>query len=197
MSTTGSTIAITTAAEQLGLPEYEFRQLLQGVVKNHATAKKISIDKFRLIAETLQTRALESNQDTKLQDELTTENATEDTEESSLANTETEQTQLDLERTRLQLNINLNLQHQVLDLNRITSALALVSGEQIVQNFEEIFTHTINTGVDRVLSKIATQTHQTIKQLREVDNSDFLSQYGRNTQITDSQQATNQVLQQL
>ncbi|GEM_PF-3039336 len=99
------------------------------------------------------------------------------------------------DRTKIQLNVNLNLSSQVLDLNKITSALAVVTGEEIVDNFEDILSHTVTTGIDRVIQKVAGQTYQTIQQLKEVNNADFLAQKGRDITPTDIQSAIDQILQ--
>ena len=218
-ATTAKTITVTDAATQLGLSESDFRALLKGIYKNPTTIKKISFDNFKMLAETLKQRATENSEpqieelepqiEPEIESEVEIENSIIDTntqpiddeieekvEESiSLATTDSQALDIPQDRAKMQLNINLNLSNQVLDLNKISSALAIVAGEQAVKNFEEIYTHTFNTGVDRVLENFAHRTYDTIQQLREVDNSDFLKVNGRDTNILDTQAAISLVSQ--
>ncbi len=77
------------------------------------------------------------------------------------------------------MQLNINLQSQVLNLNKIAKTLALVSADEVVEDFRQIYTHRVNHGINQITSEVAQQTIEAIDQLRASDNRDFLVGLGK------------------
>lgn len=100
-------------------------------------------------------------------------------ETSDLTTTEnTDLTEQEVEQ-KIKMQLDLQLSSQVLNLNKISRALAVVAADETVQDFKEIYTHRVNSGINSFISDFAQQTVQTIEQLRASETSDFLDQVGK------------------
>ncbi|MBW4635954.1 MAG: hypothetical protein KME30_29955 [Iphinoe sp. HA4291-MV1] len=95
------------------------------------------------------------------------------------------------EKVRMQLE--LSLPDQVLNLNKISRALALVAADETIQDFREIYTHRVNHGINTFLSDFAQQTLESIDQLRGSNTRDFLESVGK----TESQNGRDTAVAQI
>ena len=176
-------ILIRDAAVRLGLSDEELRALLKGVCP--PLADRISMGIFNHIADSLKAK-IESEQ-----------GQSEENNGSALTvgpHGELSDQPKDFDESRLQLNIN--LQSQVLNLNKIAKTLALVSADEAVEDFRQIYTHRVNHGINQITSEVAQQTIETIDRLRANDNLDFLVGLGKEESLEyqEVQMKVNQVM---
>ncbi len=74
-----------------------------------------------------------------------------------------------------------------MNLNNIAKTLALVSADETVEDFRQIYTHRVNHGINQITSEVAQQTIETIDRLRANDNRDFLVDLGKETSLEDQE----------
>ena len=185
------TILVTHAAFESGeIPEEDYRLLIEklGEYSNWETVKRIKVEHFEAIKELLvqeARKAQENNaiqaQEASLSPQEKTELVTKDLEEIDIS-----PNQPLTEKERLKLQIGSDLPGQVVRLNQISKILAVAAADEGVKDFEEIYTHRLTTGINRITSNQMAKACKAIDDLQKSDNGDFLQTVGKNRNLQSS-----------
>jgi hypothetical protein len=80
-----------------------------------------------------------------------------------------------------------------LTIDKITSALAFISGQTVVNNFVHIHSNTIRNGLEDYLDELANELTNTAHSIKGIDANDFLVQRG----ITPKQRTAQKSLEEI
>ena len=192
---TQTTILVTHAAYELGLTQEQFRPLLQPFYRNWETVKRIKYQTYTTIAEAMLERAQElesEKQDIASEQEVQPENEPQadkrrqsdkdDGTTSSLAlPEESEEIEVSPQKAKQHLRMQLtsNLPQQALKLNQLTKVTAVALSQENLKDFEQIYVHRMNNGMNKIISNQTAVTMGAIDKLQEADNAEFLGDVGK------------------
>lgn len=190
-----TTILVTHAAHELGLTQEQFRILLKPFYKNWETVKRIKYHFFTTIAEAMLERAQEldsEKQEKTSEQEAQPENKPQADESeqfnddggttSSLAlPEESEEIEVSPQKAKQHLRMQLtsNLPQQALKLNQLTKVTAVALSQENLKDFEQIYVHRMNNGMNKIISNQTAVTMGAIDKLQEADNAEFLGDVGK------------------
>ena len=185
------TILVTHAAFESGeIPEEEYRLLIEkiGEYPNWETVKRIKIEHFEAIKELLIQEAKKVEEGNEVQAAVTSLLPQEETElvAQSMEEIDLPSSQLLTEKERLKLQIGSDLPSQIVRLNQVSKILAVAAADEGVRDFEEIYTHRLTTGINRITSNQMAKACKAIDELQRSDNGDFLQSVGKNRNLQSS-----------
>ena len=185
-----STIRVNHASHDLGVTEEQFRQWLKPFYKNWDKIQRIKYEYYEIIAESINDRIREleeQKQEAEVQQEIISPIEPQDDEgtTSSLAVVEESDEEIEVspqeakEQLRIQMQTVSNLPEQALKLKRITGIAAVAFSQENLKDFEEIYTHRMNNGMNKIISNQTAVTMGALDKLQDSDNAEFLGEMGK------------------
>ncbi|GEM_PF-2387284 len=173
------TISIADACTQLAMPEQMFRLALQpSHPEDFDILKELSLEEFKIIAQTLQRKVLGG-------DELSTEQSELNQQQQPQLQTALAQTQSSIptdQRQKLEMGTNNALAQfageYVLTLDKITSALAYTASKKSLNNFVTIHSNVFRDGLEDYLEEFAEEMTTAAHAISQVSAKDFLHNHG-------------------
>ncbi len=189
-----TTILVTHAAHELGVSQEQFRQWLKPFYKNWEKVKRIKYEYYTTIAESIAERAQElesEKQETEVQQEIASsiEPTNNGGTTSSLTVVDESDGEIEVspqeakEQLRIQMQTVSHLPEQALKLNRITGIAAVAFSQENLRDFEEIYTHRMNNGMNKIISNQTAKTMKAIDSLQRDDNAEFLGEVGKHQSL--------------
>ena len=190
-----STIRVNHASHDLGVTEEQFRQWLKPFYKNWDKIQRIKYEYYEIIAESINDRIREleeQKQEAEVQQEIISPIEPQDDEgtTSSLAVVEESDEEIEVspqeakEQLRIQMQTVSNLPEQALKLKRITGIAAVAFSQENLKDFEEIYTHRMNNGMNKIISNQTAVTMGALDKLQDSDNAEFLGEMGKHQSLT-------------
>lgn len=190
-----TTILVTHAAHELGVSQEQFRQWLKPFYKNWEKVKRIKYEYYTTIAESIAERIQEleaQEQESEVQQEIEPPIETQDNggTTSSLAVVDESDGEIEVspqeakEQLRIQMQTTNQIQTQALKLNQLTKITAVALSQENLQDFEQIYTHRMNNGMNKIISNQTAVTMGAIDKLQDSDNAEFLGDVGKCQSLT-------------
>ena len=88
------------------------------------------------------------------------------------------------EQLRIQMQTTNQIQTQALKLNQLTKITAVALSQENLQDFEQIYTHRMNNGMNKIISNQTAVTMGAIDKLQDSDNAEFLGDVGKCQSLT-------------
>ena len=184
-----STIRVNHASHDFGVTEEQFRPWLQPFYKNWRKIKRIKYEYYELIVESIAERIQEleaQEQEPEVQQEIETpESPNNDGTTSSLAVVDESDEEIEVspqeakEQLRIQMQTVSHLPEQALRLKRVTGITAVALSQENLKDFEQIYTHRMNNGMNKIISNQTAKTMKAIDTLQRDDNAEFLGEVGK------------------
>jgi hypothetical protein len=175
-------ISIKESAERLGVAEEIVRFSLQEAYPDDFDSlKEITLAEFETLANTLKQKALEQNRG----------------EVAAIA--PSDDSPLPIEQQQQIIDGTLNALQEfagnyVLTIEKITSTLAYLSGQAVVDNFVDIHSNTVRNGLEAYLDQFASEFVTAAHSIKGVNAKDFLSQRGIIPQQRTAQKSLQEIL---
>lgn len=190
-----TTILVTHAAHELGVSQEQFRQWLKPFYKNWEKVKRIKYEYYTTIAESITERIQEletQKQEAEVQQEIAPpiEPQNNDGTTSSLTVVDESDGEIEVspqeakEQLRIQMQTTNQIQTQALKLNQLTKITAVALSQENLQDFEQIYTHRMNNGMNKIISNQTAVTMGAIDKLQDSDNAEFLGDMGKCQSLT-------------
>ncbi len=190
-----TTILVTHAAHELGVSQEQFRQWLKPFYKNWEKVKRIKYEYYTTIAESIAERIQEleaQEQESEVQQEIEPpiESQNNDGTTSSLTVVDESDGEIEVspqeakEQLRIQMQTTNQIQTQALKLNQLTKITAVALSQENLQDFEQIYTHRMNNGMNKIISNQTAVTMGAIDKLQDSDNAEFLGDVGKCQSLT-------------
>ena len=191
-----STIRVNHASHDLGVTEEQFRPWLKPFYKNWGKVQRIKYEYYEIIAESITERIQEleaQEQESEVQQEIETPiESSSDDDTTSFLDTNSSLTVVDesdeeievssqeaKEQLRIQMQTTSHLPEQALRLKRVTGIAAVALSQENLKDFEQIYTHRMNNGMNRIISNQTAKTMKAIDTLQRDDNAEFLGEVGK------------------
>lgn len=203
-----STIRVNHACHDLGVSEEQFRPWLQPFYKNWEKIPRIKYEYYEIIVESINDRIKEleeqkqetevqrnvesQQQETEVQQEIEVPTESQDDEgtTSSLIVVDDPEEEIEIspqeakEQLRIQMQTVSHLPEQALKLKRITGIAAVAFSQENLKDFEQIYTHRMNNGMNKIISNQTAKTMKAIDELQRDDNAEFLGGVGKRQSLT-------------
>ena len=184
-----STIRVNHASHDLGVTEEQFRPWLKPFYKNWEKVQRIKYEYYEIIAESIaeHIQELEAQKEAEVQQEIEPpiESQNNDGTTSSLTVVDESDGEIEVspqeakEQLRIQMQTTSHLPEQALRLKRVTGIAAVALSQENLKDFEQIYTHRMNNGMNRIISNQTTKTMKAIDTLQRDDNAEFLGEVGK------------------
>ena len=195
-----STIRVNHASHDLGVTEEQFRPWLKPFYKNWEKVQRIKYEYYEIIAESITERIqeLEAQKEAEVQQEIETPiESSSDDDTTSFLDTNSSLTVVDesdgeievspqeaKEQLRIQMQTTSHLPEQALRLKRVTGITAVALSQENLKDFEQIYTHRMNNGMNKIISNQTAKTMKAIDTLQRDDNAEFLGGMGKHQSLT-------------